>query len=169
MRGRGQLLNKAAVAVEKAVYCLEGQGLGQGEGESEEMGRRFDVIQKVRGLLPQEQTASVDESQVKLALDELNSYIKEQLNIAEGNTNTNAITSEGNEGNDNRGDRGPSPVPLKKTKKEKGSTISSSQVVVVSEEEKRRVPMLAELSEAVKEAENFWHRSKALFEWQVKN
>jgi midasin (ATPase involved in ribosome maturation) len=89
---------------------------------------------------------SADESEVKVALDELKAYI---ILIQK----TIAVPSEDKK----------SPVPLKKTKRDNGPAVA---VVEISEAEIRKGEVLTRVTKAVSDAESFWLRSKALFEWQ---
>lgn len=87
---------------------------------------------------------SPDENQVRLAIDELRGFIKLSL----------PSEIPGDEAK-------PSPVPLKKAKRDSGSAVE-----VISEADVRKTAALSALGDSLTEAESFWHRSKALFEWQ---
>jgi MoxR-like ATPase len=107
----------------------------------------------VTSILPVdgEEAVSIDENQIKMAIDELNAFKKE------GSAIIAAMAGEVREDI--------SPVPLKKVKRD-NKRGGAPEAPAPTGGEARYAPLMTSVGEHIIEAEGYWHRSKALFEWQ---
>ena len=177
VRGRSQLIVQAAQEIENALILLtdlkevrdvvDVKNQNQ-SGEVEEVDKGDEksfatiahtFLLNIRILIPLSSIQIVDETQIRSALDQLNSFIKDATSFLK-----NPTSEEGEENGKGKG-KDISPVPLKKIKRERGG-VPVAAASKISKEIDSEIGILNSMAACVQSAEILWQRSKSLFEWQ---
>ena len=119
----------------------------------------YTFLQNVRIVIPLNSSQNVNETEIRSALDLLNTFIKDATSIFK------SPSSEENEENGKGKVKEASPVPLKKVKREGGGVPVAAASEIIKESN-RMLEILNSMAAHIRSAEILWQRSKSLFEWQ---